>query len=224
MGMVYSFLRDEEMKMTRAHALMLTGERFGRWLVLSRSHSGSRGEVYWDCRCDCGKTGIVRAGILRRGESTSCGCYHRDAVTTHGLSNSPTWNSWASMMQRCENPNAPDYGRYGGRGIKIAAAWHDFENFVTDMGERQKGTSLERCDVNLGYEPSNCRWASPTEQQRNRRDAVTLTMDGVTKNIHDWAEEVGISVSTLKSRSGARWDDYRTLTTPARPKRPKGAS
>lgn len=210
--------------MTRVHALALTGERFGRWIVLSRSHKNERGEIYWNCRCDCGRDGVVQAKTLRVGQSTSCGCYHREAVTTHGMSKSRTWKSWDSMHQRCTNSSAPDYHRYGGRGIRITERWNFFEHFLDDLGERPKEMSLERNDVNGDYEPGNCRWATATEQQRNRQDAILLTLNGVTKNIHDWAEKVGISVSTLKSRSGARWDDYRTLTTPARPKRPKGTT
>ena len=218
--MVESLLTSTVAVMSSAHALSLTGERFGRWLVLSKAHKNQRGEIYWNCRCDCGVEKAVRANLLTTKQSTSCGCYHRDAVTIHGMSLSPTWKSWDSLWQRCCNPNAPDYNNYGGRGIKVAPEWSNFTRFLADMGERPEGTTLERKDVNGNYESSNCKWATPTEQQRNRRDAIRLTLNGVTKNVHDWAEQLGIPVTTLKSRSGARWPDHRVLTTPVRPKRP----
>ncbi len=204
-------------------AIEMAGTQFGRWTVI-RKHEirGKYGEVFWLCRCKCGTEKLVKAAVLRNGESQSCGCFHRERVTKHGMFGSREWKTWNSLLQRCENPNSPDYPRYGGRGISICAAWHEFEHFYIDMGDRPAGTSLDRINVDEGYCPENCRWASATVQQRNRRDAIMVEWRGKTKNIHDWAEQLGLVMSTLKNRLGAGWSVEEAFTTPARPKRPNG--
>lgn len=90
-------------------------------------------------------------------------------MTRHGLTGSPTYNTWASMKQRCLNPNSPKYRLYGGRGITICDRWLKFENFLADMGERPPGLTLDRIDNDGDYEPGNCRWATSTQQIANRR-------------------------------------------------------
>lgn len=82
---------------------------------------------------------------------------------------SPTYSSWKSMKQRCTNPNRKDYEFYGGRGINICPKWLQFSSFLKDMGERPLGMSLDRIDVNGDYEPKNCKWATQSEQVKNRR-------------------------------------------------------
>lgn len=204
------------------HALELSGQRFGRWEVLYKSHKNKAGEIYWFCRCDCGTERSVKARNLRRGESTSCGCYWREVVTTHGMTKTRTWKSWDSMLQRCENQTAPDFPRYGGRGIKVVPEWHEFERFFADMGERPEGKTLERNDVDGPYGPKNCQWATASAQQRNKRNAILLTVNGETKSVHVWAQETGMSVDLLKWRIKKGWPSAEILTTPARPKRPDG--
>jgi len=88
---------------------------------------------------------------------------------THGLSKTPEYRAWASMVQRCTNPNNARYDRYGGRGISICVRWNKFENFLADMGPRPtKGHSVDRKDNEGNYEPGNCRWATRSEQQNNK--------------------------------------------------------
>lgn len=88
----------------------------------------------------------------------------------HGHYRSPTYNSWASMVQRCTNPARGNYRHYGARGIQVCESWRaDFVAFLADMGERPDGCTLERNDTNGNYEPSNCRWATFAEQMASRQ-------------------------------------------------------
>lgn len=91
----------------------------------------------------------------------------------HGLSHKPTWRSWASMRDRCLNPKSKNWKNYGGRGIAICEQWATFGAFLTDMGIRPEDRTLDRIDVDGNYEPGNCRWATRSEQQHNRRDNRT---------------------------------------------------
>jgi hypothetical protein len=105
-------------------------------------------------------------------------------MTTHGHTTgkfSPTYHSWASMIQRCTNPNRSFYHRYGGRGITVCKRWMTFINFLADMGERPDGTSLDRINNDGNYTPRNCRWATLAEQQRHRVYAHTKHKQSILK-------------------------------------------
>lgn len=155
----------------------LTGQKFGRWTVISAS--GEKAKVNrsakWLCRCECGNERNINGSSLRSGRSSSCGCFHNEKVkesfTKHGKYKTPEYEVWRAMKQRCLNPSQPYYPYYGGRGITICKRWLDsFENFIADMGPRPTSKhSIDRKNNNLGYSPDNCRWATASQQNANKR-------------------------------------------------------
>ncbi len=119
------------------------------------------------------------------------------------------------MVRRCTKPYHSAYKRYGAKGITVCERWMVFENFLSDMGERPEGTTIDRINGNLGYEPGNCRWATIKDQQRNTKANRMVTFDGLTMCISEWAEKLGISKDTLSYRIERGWGD-RAFTEPPR--------
>lgn len=195
----------------------LTGQRFGRLVVLMRDYS-KNGSIYWKSLCDCGNTAVVQGKLLRTGTTKSCGCYHRDGVrkrlTTHGMSKHPTYFIWKSMWDRCQRKNSHSYKNYGGRGIAVCPSWRHFSNFLRDMGERPAGFTLERIDNNKGYFPGNCKWATRIEQNRNTRMAKLITFNGETLPQAEWSRRLGGSQSGVGYRLRAGWPIIKALTIP----------
>jgi len=125
------------------------------------------------------------------------------------------------MIARCTNPNRPDYEYYGGRGITVCTAWRDsFAIFLADMGEKPKGKSLDRIDNDLGYEPSNCRWATKHQQMQNTRSTRLITFNGETMGLNAWAKRLGINKESLRFRLN-NWTLDRAMTEPPRRRGPK---
>ena len=197
----------------------LTNQRFGRWFVVARAPS--RGDhSLWLCRCDCGTEREVWQISLIRGQTTSCGCFHKEimrkAKTSHGKHQSPEYRVWANMISRCNNPTLKNYSRYGGRGIRVCREWVcSFENFLSDMGKRPSPRhSIERKDNDGNYEPNNCVWATQFQQAQNTSIAIKLEFQGRCQSLRQWSDETGISIEALRNRIKRGWSPEKALSTP----------
>jgi len=132
----------------------------------------------------------------------------------HGKSSTAIYGVWNSMRERCQNPEAAAYANYGGRGITVCERWQSFSNFYEDMGDAPPGLTLDRIDNDRGYSPENCRWATRTEQARNKRSLHRLTVDGEKLSMGEWAERSGVSVGTLWQRVANGWSAEAAVKTP----------
>lgn len=164
----------------------------------------------WLCRCECGTEKLVKGQSLKNGDTTSCGCHGKDWCRKHGMEGTSIYNLWVAMRHRCQNPKFAGYSNYGGRGIKVCDRWQVFAAFYADMGDKPAGKTLDRKDVNGNYEPTNCRWATATEQAHNKRN--TIMVGG--RPLAEIAREIGMSPRKLagRYRAGYRGDD---LVAPA---------
>jgi hypothetical protein len=119
---------------------------------------------------------------------------------------------WMRMRNRCDNRKSPDYKNYGGRGITYDPRWSDFSAFVADMGLPPPNRSLDRIDNNGPYCKENCRWADRLTQSRNRRNAHLIAFQGKSMRIAEWAEYLGVPITTIKNRIYRGWPLERALT------------
>lgn len=181
------------------------------------------GEAVVTAQCDCGE--MWHGGItqLRSGNTKSCGCLNLDVLqkrsTTHGMSRTVEYKTWKAIKHRCYNAADEDFHLYQGKGITVCDRWlESFENFYADMGDRPSSKhSIERKDSDKGYEPSNCYWATATEQARNTSRNVLIEYQGRSKTLMEWHEELGFDFYSVKSRIYAGWDVARAFETPVVP-------
>lgn len=196
----------------------LTGQRFGRLTVICRKGS-KNGHVAWLCKCECGKTKVIRSCDLVNGKSTSCGCYHNEMVAqitkSHGQSNSRLYTIHNLMLQRCFQPKATHYKHYGGRGISVCDEWkYSFESFYkwAMANGYSDELSIDRIDVNGNYCPENCRWATRKEQANNKSSNRFITYNGQTHTVSEWAEITGISREAIRGRLKRGWTIEKALS------------
>lgn len=207
----------------------LTDKKIGRLTVIKLAEQRS-GKNYWLCLCECGKETTVRASCLINELTKSCGCLASDLTikreTKHGFSKPgnlhPLYAIWREIRARCNDPKRAAYPNYGGRGIKLCEKWNDFQNFYDDMFPTwTKGLTVERIDVNKGYSPENCRWATRTEQARNKRNNKNFTINGQTKCLTEWCEIFQIEYSPVQHRLNDGWDIETALKTPVKEYKPR---
>lgn len=201
----------------------VVGRKFNSLTVIS--DEGSKNWIsYIKCKCDCGNIITANKSSVTTGSRKSCGCKPRPRVsaetiknmTKHGMCGTSTYHIWATMIQRCTNPNHKKYPRYGGRGVKVCDKWMKFKGFYEDMGERPSGLSIDRRDNDGHYEPSNCRWATNEEQFSNTSCNRFIEFNGLRLTISEWGRKTGIKESTIRARLKSRWTIEKALTVPAK--------
>jgi hypothetical protein len=190
----------------------LKDQRFGRLLIIAFAHS-LKGKRIWHTRCACGGNKAVTTTDLISGNIKSCGCLRLGSITKHGMYGTPTYRSWSGMIQRCFNSNNEQWDNYGGRGIEVCKRWLEFKNFLVDMGEKPKNTTIERVDNDGNYELDNCKWDTLKQQANNRRSSHCIQFHGQEKTLQQWSEETGIPSSTIRKRLKRGWGIERALTT-----------
>ena len=197
---------NKEQKKGCTRIAALCGKKYGLLTVIAFVKDTT--PPIWRCLCACGKEAEIQASNIRSGHTKSCGCLRRVVTTKHGMANSPTYKSWQAMKSRCCNSNTPNYKYYGERGITIYLPWiTSFEQFYVDMGKRPSSSySLDRKDTDGDYTPDNCRWATASEQQLNKRRFISPKTRKYGKlSMPEIAAQAGCSLSTLERHlSGKR--------------------
>lgn len=188
-------------------------------LQFARSDSG---KTIWLFKClhdgpDCKRNFEAMLSGVRSGNIKSCGCLGKEnrinSQTTHAKSSTLEYASWQSMLDRCYNPNNPQYGDYGGRGIKVCDRWlgeNGFINFYQDKGPKPNpDDTLERYDNDLGYSPDNCGWEDRITQARNRRDNVIKDLEEaeLIRDLH----KSGYSIEILALCEGCAYSTMYSL-------------
>ena len=205
-----------------ADLLDLTGQRFGRLLVIRRGENTTRGQAQWVCKCDCGNTKQIASASLVKGATKSCGCLRKEMTKqrglnnkTHGLSKKRLYYEWVGMRQRCTyEKDTKEYANYGGRGITVCDLWMNdflaFAKWALANGYKDNLT-LDRVDNNRGYSPENCRWATVKQQSNNRRTNRILEYKGKRLTLTEWSEILGINKNTILSRLRRGWSVEKSL-------------
>ena len=171
------------------------GKKYWRLTILSEwwEQVGDRRKRFVQCKCTCGNISRHRLEDIRSGRTKSCGCFNKDKELKHGLSDTRIYNIWKGVVSRCNNPSCKNYKNYGNRGISVCTAWLDVEIFyewAVNNGYKD-GLSIERKDVNEGYNPENCTWIPFKRQACNRRSSRWITYKGKRMIMQDWAKFLG---------------------------------
>lgn len=192
------------------------GQKFGRLEVVDIGQVFGTYRYYAVCRCDCGTVLKIRFDSLSSKATTSCGCAHRDIVTTHGLTGTLHYDRWQHMMSRCFDEKNAAYHRYGGRGITVCEAWRDPAVFANSLPDGYwDGAEMDRIDNDGNYEPGNIKWSTPKQNSNNRRSTTAIEFMGEMKTQREWSSVTGIDERIIHSRiHKLGWSVEKALTTP----------
>jgi hypothetical protein len=185
------------------------GKKFGKLTVLSsgtKQTSGGNYRQIFELRCDCGKVYHTSAAPIIKGNSTQCNDCRKSEYAAKSSSGykHQLYTVWWGMVWRCHDERAKMFEYYGARGIHVCDRWRGsrqdspvasmdgFKNFLADMGDRPEGATIDRIDVNGNYEPTNCRWATISEQANNKRSNVFIEFEGQRLTISEWSIKLGI--------------------------------
>lgn len=178
------------------------GTKFNRLTVESCRRVSGR--LLYVCKCECGREVIAQGHDLKIGKVKSCGCYHRDSITKHGMYKSKLYGVWSGMRDRCTNKNNICFSTYGGRGISVCKEWRNFKVFSKWAIEHgyYEGCNLtiDRIDNDKGYCPENCRITTNEVQQNNRRDNHFVTYKGARMTIAQLARKSGLPDYVVRVR------------------------
>jgi len=205
------------------------GEKYNKLTVIKEVEKANdkRKSRQFLFKCDCGKEKVISLNDVRNGNTKSCGCHLMNIISNnkygfkHGFEGTLTYNSYMSMLLRCNDTKHEHYYNYGGRGITVCKEWAEENgilNFVRDMGKRpSKEYTLDRKDGNGNYEPSNCRWATKLQQAANMRSNKFIEYNGVSFHQAEWERRLGIKRGRLwslisKGRTPVEAIDYINAT------------
>lgn len=221
---------------TRVARQFKVGDTIGGFTIVDGPFPHEKeGMTGWVVQHTCGATIRRTSHLLRYHKHTFCaGCMKKHGNTTvrtaeqcaaigdrsrkHGLSRTPEFRIWATMLSRCRNPNVEKYAEYGGRGIRVCDAWTEsFEAFYRDVGPRPSPRhSLDRLENSGHYEPGNVAWRTAKQQARNRRSTFMVQTPTGLRALADLAEEAGLPIALVRERIRRfGWTLERALNTPA---------
>ena len=193
----------------------IKGQKFNRLYVQEYVGKNKRHNAMWRCICDCGNEIVAVSSDIRTGHTKSCGCYHIDKITKHGLRYSKLQGVHSSMIGRCHTPTNHSYVIYGGRGISVCDEWKDkdlglvkFHEWAINNGY-EEGLTLDRIDNNGNYSPENCRWVDYKVQNNNTRKTTRITINGIERTLSEWSDISGVHKNTILYRLsvGVEGDD-----------------
>lgn len=189
----------------------LTGKKYGRLTVIEPKGRNSNNIMVWKCLCECGNLHEATTSNLNSGSTSSCGCYKSEYVAKknykHGDSNTRLHSIWRGIKDRCYNKNDKAFPDYGDRGIKMCDDWLDYNSFKdwALLNGYDEHLTIDRINVNKGYEPENCRWATDGVQANNKRNNIFIEYDGTSLTASQWAKVSGVPSGTIRWRIKKGW-------------------